>query len=49
MTTDRWSRFAPLTGALIGFVLWSIVVSVLIYVRLGAPADAGVPASQPAV
>jgi hypothetical protein len=35
--------------ALIGFVLWSIVVSVLMYMRSGEPADAGPATPQPAI
>jgi hypothetical protein len=35
--------------SLIGFLIWSIVVSILMYMRLGAQADAGAPAPQPAL
>jgi len=35
--------------ALIGFVLWSIVVAILIYSRLGAPAGTPAAVSQPAL
>lgn len=34
--------------ALLGFVLWSIVVSILMYLRTGPQADASNPATQPA-
>jgi hypothetical protein len=33
--------------ALIGFMLWSIVVGILMYQRTGAPADMGAAVSQP--
>jgi hypothetical protein len=35
--------------ALLGFVIWSIVVSILMYRRTGAPADAGAGTLQPAM
>lgn len=35
--------------ALLGFVIWSVIVSILMYQRTGAPADAGAGAPQPAV
>jgi hypothetical protein len=35
--------------ALFGFVLWTVIVSVLMYRRTGAPADTGAPVPQPAV
>jgi hypothetical protein len=35
--------------ALLGFVIWSIVVSILMYVRSGTPADTGAPTPQPAL
>ena len=35
--------------ALLGFVIWSIIVSILMYRRTGAPADTGATAPLPAV
>ncbi len=41
----------PPTGffALLGFVIWTIVASILMYRRTGAPTDAGATSSQPAL
>jgi len=41
----------PPTGffALLGFVIWSIVASILMYLRTGAPTDTGLTSSQPAL
>jgi|HubBroStandDraft_4_1064222.scaffolds.fasta_scaffold18033_4 hypothetical protein len=35
--------------ALLGFVIWSIVVSILMYLRMGVPADTSTPVPQSAV
>ena len=35
--------------ALLGFVIWSIVVSILMYQRTGTPSHTGAPAAQPAL